>query len=341
MLSSTRPPKVAAILGSGFGLYGYGVALRQLGFQLLLPSRYRERLDSDPILAARLGAAEYVDSENALLASSVSVLVIARHPLGQADVLGRLSSVKADHVFLEKPLLLPGDVNAVDDFLGGAGWTVGYLFPFLDWYRKVEGALMDGTAVAIDWRIATGRRGVERRFGSVPRRAWKDDPSVGGGLLSFYAVHFVPLLSKFGPWDAWVQVNNRNELEMQLRFAHSNSRLSVTIGQTQTAPSFAVTINDPVAKGGVVGACFLAESPFGVMAATSEEDERVPVLREYVASSLNCERHQTRLQSAKLQLEEQRFRLLGAGACSSHVGGQQTRAQESSALPSTKVGDGK
>lgn len=339
MLSTTRPPKVAAILGSGFGLYGYGVALRQLGFQLLLPSRYRERLDWDPVLATRLGAVEYVDSEHALLASSASILVIARHPLGQADVLGRLSSVKADHVFLEKPLLLPGDVNAVDDFLGAAGWTVGYLFPFLDWYAKVEGALMDGIAVAIDWRIATRRRGAETRFGSAPRRAWKDDPSVGGGLLNFYAVHFVPLLAKLRPWDASVQVNSRNELEMHFRFAYGNSRLVVTIGQTQSAPSFAVTINNPVAKRGAVRPCFLAESPFGLMAATSEEDERVPVLREYVASSLNCDRHQTRLQSAKLQFEEQRLRLLGAGAFSSQVDARQIRAQASSGVPSTEAGD--
>ena len=89
------------ILGSGFGLYGYLPALMNLGYEVWVPIRYKEKI-SRRIELQKIVSDIFLKSEEQIL-SDCGILVIARRPEDQFALLNQLSYSKQKY-FLEKPL---------------------------------------------------------------------------------------------------------------------------------------------------------------------------------------------------------------------------------------------
>lgn len=187
-----------AILGSGFGLYGYLPALvNGCGQTVLLPERYRARLREREDVRCFDDIVTWVADEHAALKDADAVIVSQR-PADQAvrirESVGK-SNIRL--LLLEKPLA-PSPQAALDalDVLAVSGrkYRIDYNFRFTPWaaelYRRVRSAAGTGH-VSIDWRFRAHHYANDLHN-------WKRSVSEGGGALRFFGIHLVGLLAEIG-----------------------------------------------------------------------------------------------------------------------------------------------
>ena len=179
------------ILGSGFGMYGYAPAVRQIGYPVLTLERYKDTLFARTELKRNLHDFIFFENEQDLIEQS-DYLVIARQPSNQyrlvMDQISNLATKK--HLFLEKPLtnsVVNSSLmlNLIEE--EGVSFTVAYLFKYSAWFRLIHSVVLETNHdISIEWEI--------------PRTSsdWKNSASDGGGPLSFYGVHFLWMLIHFG-----------------------------------------------------------------------------------------------------------------------------------------------
>ena len=96
---------VAAILGSGFGLYGYLPAIIEAGSdRIVLPKRYRAKFSTRPELSRFADAIEWVLDENAAL-ERADWVIAALSPELQMRWLSHCRQLpNVERLVLEKPL---------------------------------------------------------------------------------------------------------------------------------------------------------------------------------------------------------------------------------------------
>lgn len=178
------------VLGGGFGLYGYLPAVLGSGQKAITLERYRSKLMSRPNLRVLIPNVTLVSSESEVLASC-EALVYCRDPgsqesfvLENIDILSGMS-----HVFLEKPLASGVDEHElvlrqlVDKKVS---FSVAYIFSHTNWFKEIKTEVISGRSVYIEWDFV------------FSDSAWKQETSMGGGVPSLLAIHFVQLLVELG-----------------------------------------------------------------------------------------------------------------------------------------------
>lgn len=183
-----------AILGSGFGLYGYLPALAG-EFQVLLPQRYRPRFESRTELSPFAPKVQWLPDEATAIAAADAV-VLALRPENQEYWLARC--IEKRHpaaLLLEKPLARsPQLARKLHDALVSAGlsFRIGYLFPLTTWGRTFKASLEGmADAPAIRWRFLAHHY----RSDVV---SWKRSAQQGGGAIRFYGTQVIGLLALAG-----------------------------------------------------------------------------------------------------------------------------------------------
>jgi predicted dehydrogenase len=259
------------ILGSGFGLYGYMPAFVELGYSVITLAKYKGQLSKRSELGNYLNFVNFVDTEDVLLRSS-KMLAIARNPASQSDFLLR-SDYQYSHLFLEKPLA----ENATRQELclnrlvsRNQSFSVAYLFRFCDWWMYLRRILSSspGTDAKIVWSIPASTS------------SWKNSNEAGGGLGSFYGIHFLPLILDLG-------------MAYKVRSAESSIRLSAVSNLDATQklevnivrdhiPYFSVSTTTGTKKEEL----FSAESPFTLIGRFGAPDPRIPFLKDYISAVL-------------------------------------------------------
>lgn len=186
-----------AILGSGFGLYGYLPALAGFcGQRVVMPVRYRERLEQRSELTEFSDRITWAASEQAAL-SSASGAVLALCPSMQTRWLECcLSEPKLERIILEKPLAAkPDDAAHWLQRLTDSGkiFRIAYVFRFLEWAEQLRSEIerSDVQRVEIRWRF------MAHHFRN-DLATWKREPDQGGGVLRFYGIHLIALLAELG-----------------------------------------------------------------------------------------------------------------------------------------------
>jgi predicted dehydrogenase len=182
-----------AILGSGFGLYGYLPALIEgCGETVLLPQRYREKLMGREDVSGYIDQIEWRRDEAAILDEAQGV-IIARRPSEQPalarECLGRANIKK---ILLEKPLApSPAESATLLDELEASGKTfrIGYNFRLTGWGRKVLASPPE--TLVIDWTFRAHHY-------ANNLHNWKRADEAGGGALRFFGIHLVALMAEMG-----------------------------------------------------------------------------------------------------------------------------------------------
>lgn len=186
-----------AILGSGFGLYGYLPALVGLGCAVVLPQRYRAVLEDRNELADFARVVEWVADEGAALDRAEAV-VLARRPADQAGMMADiLRRPHLQRLLLEKPLAPdPEEAERLQAALQASGklFRTGYILGFTDWGQRLIAQSRDSQArgdLAIRWSFrahhyATGRHN------------WKRAHAEGGGALRFYGIQLIAIAAEMG-----------------------------------------------------------------------------------------------------------------------------------------------
>jgi predicted dehydrogenase len=187
-----------AILGSGFGLYGYLPALvTGCGQNVFLPERYRARLRERDDVRCFENIVNWSADENEAL-ESVDAVVVSQRPADQADRIREcVGRPNIQLLLLEKPLA-PSPKAAFDaiDMLERSAkkYRIGYNFRFTPWAAELNRRLRSTTATGylrIDWRF-------HAHHYANDLQNWKRSVSAGGGALRFFGIHLVGLLTEVG-----------------------------------------------------------------------------------------------------------------------------------------------
>ncbi len=181
-----------AILGSGFGLYGYLPALiGGCGERVTLPEQYRARFDKRPELSRFAGSVQWERDEVAALDSADGV-VLALPPIKQADWIPRcLARPHLKRLLLEKPLASsPTVAIALCSELAGSDKLVrmGYTFRFTPWGKQLQSNV---GAFSITWTF------LAHHF-RHDLLNWKRTTVTGGGAIRFYGIQLIALLAEIG-----------------------------------------------------------------------------------------------------------------------------------------------
>ncbi|MGD1015487.1 MAG: hypothetical protein ABR863_03465 [Roseiarcus sp.] len=191
-----------AIFGSGFGLYGYLPALLiGSGAEVVLPDRYKARLEDRSDVRHLTDRIEWVEDETAAL-DRVCAIILSQRPTDQVRWLANILPRTAPScILMEKPLA-PDPVQAKDILQrardSGKRIRIGYTFRYAPWAKRFAHALerpWPNGEVTVTWRFRAHHYATDVSN-------WKRFVSVGGGALRFYGIHLIALLAECGYNDA-------------------------------------------------------------------------------------------------------------------------------------------
>lgn len=190
-----------AIVGSGFGLYGYIPAIAgTLESLVVLPESARVKFDARPELARFEPSIRWALSIDSAL-QQASVVVIAVPPQEQASVACEcLQHAGISAIVLEKPVAAtPGHAREVLGSIMGAGrrCRVGYTLLQTDFAKALFASDLSTAEdhLTIEWTFMAHHfaNGVD---------TWKRRHEQGGGALRFFGIHLVALLALLGYREA-------------------------------------------------------------------------------------------------------------------------------------------
>lgn len=187
-----------AILGSGFGLYGYLPAIATTTTATIaLPERYRDKFNGRKELVGFASRISWKSDEDAALREA-DTAVLALAPKAQEQRIEQcLALANIRTMLLEKPLAAtPAAALALAAQLDEAGkiFRIGYLFRLMPWALQLKEALHSHEAsrtVTITWHFMAHHY-------RQASHSWKQDASQGGGALNFYGIHLIALLAEAG-----------------------------------------------------------------------------------------------------------------------------------------------
>ena len=186
-----------AILGSGFGIYGYLPALVGCGQCVLLPERYRAAFSARPELARFESEVRWARDERATLDSAEGV-VLALRPADQEEWLPRcLGRPNLRYLLLEKPLARsPKIALALWSAVSSSARVVrvGYLFRLAPWAGQLRAVVAESgrtDPLSLRWNF------LAHHFRS-DRASWKRSTAAGGGAIRFYGIQAIAFLAELG-----------------------------------------------------------------------------------------------------------------------------------------------
>lgn len=186
-----------AIIGSGFGLYGYLPALvGEHDKIVVLPRAYESKVRARTELAFALSQIRWVDDEVTAL-SLANTVVIAVPPQRQFELVSRcLSLPRIQKLVLEKPLaatpvLATELVSNLDETK--KRYRIAYTLLNTAWHQELVWPKLPASdvVISINWTF------MAHHFASC-LTTWKRVHKDGGGVLRFYGVHLVALLAYHG-----------------------------------------------------------------------------------------------------------------------------------------------
>jgi hypothetical protein len=185
-----------AVLGGGFGLYGYLPALVSIGHTVVLPQRYRPTIDARAELQGFVDGIDWQADDGAAL-DRASAVVLARRPEDQLRLLpGILARPQIEQLILEKPLARdPAEAARLQAELADSGkaFRVGYTFPLTGWGQRLianAGSIVHDE-ISMAWRFRAHHY-------ATRTQTWKRLHSRGGGALRFYGIQIIGLLAQLG-----------------------------------------------------------------------------------------------------------------------------------------------
>jgi predicted dehydrogenase len=278
------------ILGSGLGLYGYLPAIVRQGAHVVMPKRYRERLQNRDDVRCFGNNILWASDEREMLEIS-QALVVALRPMDQVEWVKRgIEAGRIDRYLLEKPVA--PDPRQGRDLLNklsrsGCGVRIGFIFRNTPWAEQLRAWL--GTAGAdgkltVDWRFRAHHyaNGLD---------IWKRRPSQGGGVVNFYGIHLIALLAELGyrrVLESYVECRENDDAHVW-RASFGGERLPAChVGVYCDADETTYSLQGDTTSSKERLAIALSD-PFDGVAAGGRLDRRVDILSDLCRSFLECE----------------------------------------------------
>lgn len=259
-----------SILGGGFGVYGYLPAACSLGWEVTTLRRYEQAILGRPELSPYFESVIFVESESDLCRFG-SALVFARTPTLQFNYIFDNLNSNISHYYLEKPLAdsISNAQLALHQLNESRqSFSVGYLFQYTEWFMDLESICANqGNRIIFNWRIP------------FTNSDWKHSQVSGGGLYSFFLVHFVPILRRLGFPLSDLKISHKND-KCTLKIEGTNY-IEINAQIVTENFYFEILINNKFEP------LFHAQTPFGLKPLKGTPDPRIHPLKKYLVSALD------------------------------------------------------
>ena len=182
------------IVGKGFGLYGYLPATILNGFDLVLSNEYKSDIQKRGDINKFINFIQWTKSIKEAIYLSDNI-ILAIPPKEQFKFLlenEKLISNKT--IFLEKPIACSPKQSAILlKFLEEKKikFYVNYSFIYLDWFKKLFNkinSLNSNFNIKVNWEF-------KAHFIKTNVMNWKSDSQSGGGIIRFYGIHLIAVLT--------------------------------------------------------------------------------------------------------------------------------------------------
>ena len=180
------------IFGSGFGLYGYLPAIIYgLKEGVCLPEKYIDTIRNRPDLKQLEDKIIWVEDEATAIRLADKV-VISVNPGSQVDIVRKCLCLNfSGCFFLEKPLARsPKEAESLLGLLESheADYFIGYSFLYLEILQDILKNRNIENTIQIEWKF------MAHHFANNLNN-WKRRTDEGGGVLRFYGIHLIALLT--------------------------------------------------------------------------------------------------------------------------------------------------
>jgi len=254
------------ILGSGFGLYGYLPSLIKLDKKIHLFKKYEKKILIRKDLKKYISNINFVEKINF---KKIDSIIFAKRPKDQFNFVSKLKKKK--FLYLEKPLSEDPKkslqlINIIKK--KKLKFNVCYLFFFVSWFKKIS-AIKKRNEVSIVWNF------VSKTF---TQNNWKRKNLEGGGIISFYGIHFISILSylKYSCVKSSIIKSKNKEIEWNAIFKKKKISINLKIN-IKSKEQFYIKIGKYL--------IYKADSPFGkIVKKRNKEDARIKFLIKYLTS---------------------------------------------------------
>ena len=195
-----------AIIGSGFGLYGYLPALaKNYPQKILLPKQYSNRFNKRPELIRYASRIDWVEDKDELLHRATGVVLAVRPEEQHAWVNCCVCIPGIRNILLEKPLAASPEAASLILHtlkISGKEFRIAYTLKFTSWAIKLKNIIKNSnkyTVILLKWHF------LAHHF-RHDLKNWKLYSLSGGGAVRFYGIHIIALLSEMG-YDTVQNVN--------------------------------------------------------------------------------------------------------------------------------------
>jgi len=267
------------ILGSGFGLYGYVPALIDVfGEDILLPKQYKDKFYSREEVKIYNDRICWVDNKKNLLKMATG-LVIAMQPMEQEYWISQALAVNnINLLFLEKPLSRSPEssykiLNKLK--VSKKKFRIGYNFIFTEWGKKIRNEIIkidNNDQLIINWTFMAHHY-------IYDIKVWKRYSIEGGGIIRFYGIHLIALLSEMGYVNVKLSKSygpSKNEINRwnAVLSGHNLPNCSIFLDSRSISERFSFESM----SNNVSNTIFSLKTPFSLERIDQHSDARVPVL---------------------------------------------------------------
>ena len=179
------------IYGGGFALYGYLAALaKNKKNKILIEKKYIK------FITKRFDLKRYIKQINFVHRHHIQkddVIIYAKRPVDQFNFLKKkIKLFKKNFLFLEKPIAQnPKKALEIINLLQSnkIAFSLSYIFFYTKWFKMLNLLLVKKKVeeITLNWN-----------FNSVNKKNnWKNKLSQGGGIISFYGIHILSILTFF------------------------------------------------------------------------------------------------------------------------------------------------
>ena len=232
------------IVGKGFGLYGYLPAIMMNQSNLVLSSEYKLNIEKRKDINQYINRIKWTQSiEESIHLSNNIILAIP--PKEQFKFLNEKEiNISDKTVFLEKPIASsPKESFILLKFLEEKKikFYVNYSFIYLDWFKNLYhkiNSLKPDAVIKITWEF-------KAHFLMTNFMNWKSDFKLGGGILRFYGIHLMAVLTALNYENCKIIKLKNNAETIVYKIINSNKPIiKISININSSRDIFSINIFD-------------------------------------------------------------------------------------------------
>ena len=263
------------ILGSGFGIYGWLVAIKKnSNNEILTLKRYKKIIEFRKDTKKYGKKIKYFNDENEILYNSDKI-VIAKPPFEQERILKKIIKLKLKKkLYLEKPLASdPIKSITILKLLNKNKVPFAMSLPFqkTPWFRILQKKILQKNFkhAEIIWNFKS-------KFNHS--KNWKNKKKYGGGILRFYFIHFFYLLTALNK-NIKIKKFNLKQHNIEACFVFNNRKIYLSVNKN-SKNKFQLNINNKTNQKKM-------DNPFKKIQIKGNEDIRVKYLKLIINERIN------------------------------------------------------